>query len=99
MYAGDLAQTISYCIANDVAASFNVAVDENLTIRELAEITLKACGEEGLELRFDQTSPDGQYRKDVSNALMKEYLPDFEFTPLEVGIKRVYAAYKNNISI
>ena len=99
MYAGDLAQAIDHCVATDVTASFNVAVDENRTIRELAEITLNACGQEALELRFDETSPDGQYRKDVSNALMKQYLPDFKFTPLEVGIKRVYDAYKNNTSI
>lgn len=99
MYAGDLARTIEHCIKNDVTASFNVAVDENRTIREIAEITLKACGKENFELRFDQTSPDGQYRKDVSNSLMKQYLPHFTFTPLEEGIKKVYEAYKKNTAI
>lgn len=95
MYAGDLARTIKYCIDNDITSSFNVAVDENRSIREIAEIALKACGKENFELVFDQTSPDGQFRKDVSNAKMKSLMPDFQFTPLEEGIKKVYHYYKS----
>jgi GDP-L-fucose synthase len=95
MYAGDLARTIKYCIDNDITSSFNVAVDENRSIREIAEIALKACGKENFELIFDQTSPDGQFRKDVSNARMKSLIPDFQFTPLEEGISNVYHYYKS----
>ena len=74
MYGGDLARTIKYCIENDIYESFNVAVDENRSIRDIAEIALKACGHEDFELIFDQTSPDGQFRKDVSNAKMRLFL-------------------------
>ncbi len=96
MYGGDLARTIKYCIDANLSESFNVAVSENLSIRELAEIVLQACGHPDFELVFDQTSPDGQFRKDVSNAKMKKFLPDFEFTPLETGIIKVYEYYKAN---
>jgi GDP-L-fucose synthase len=96
MYGGDLARTINYCIDNNLSESFNVAVDENRSIGEIAEIALKACHKENFELVFDQTSPDGQFRKDVSNAKMKSFLPDFKFTPLEDGIKKVYQFYKAN---
>ncbi len=99
MYGGDLAKTIKYCIDKDIHASFNVAVDENRSIREIAEIALKACGMEKFELIFDQTSPDGQFRKDVSNARMKSFLPDFTLTPLEAGIRKVYEFYKANKTI
>ena len=96
MYGGDLARTIKHCIDNDLNESFNVAVDENRSIREIAEIALEACEHEDFTLVFDQTSPDGQFRKDVSNAKMKSFLPDFQFTPLPDGIRKVYQYYKAN---
>lgn len=96
MYGGDLARTIKHCIENDVHESFNVAVDENRSIREIAEIALEATGNDDFSLNFDQTSPDGQFRKDVSNARMKSLLPNFRFTPLEDGIRKVYGFYKTN---
>ena len=99
MYGGDLARTIKYCIDGDIYESFNVAVDENRSIRHIAEIALQACGHQDFELNFDQTSPDGQFRKDVSNAKMKSFLPEFKFTPLEEGIRKVYEFYKTNNTI
>lgn len=96
MYGGDLAKAIKRCIEEDVTDSFNVAVTENRSIREIAEIALEATGNQGMELRFDSTSPDGQFRKDVSNKKMMGVFPDFEFTPLADGIKRVYRYYKDN---
>jgi GDP-L-fucose synthase len=96
LYAGDLANVIKLCIENDVKESFNVATDDNLSIREIAETALKACDLEHLELTFDASKPDGQFRKDVSNARMRKIMPDFQFTPWETGIRQVYHFYKNN---
>lgn len=96
MYGGDLARTIKHCIEHDLTESFNVAVDENRSIREIAEIALQATGHADFALNFDQTSPDGQFRKDVSITRMKSFMPDFEFTPLKDGIKKVYQYYKAN---
>lgn len=98
LYAGDLAQVIKFCIENNVTESFNVATNDNLSIRQIAEIALRACALETLQINFDNASPDGQFRKDVSNEKMKNVLPDFQFTPLENGIRRVFEYYrKNNI--
>lgn len=97
MYAGDLARVIRYCVEQDLTESFNVAPDENRSIREIAEIALRACGAEDLSVEFDQTSPDGQFRKDVSNEKMLSHLTEFDFTPLETGISRVYEHYRNNL--
>jgi GDP-L-fucose synthase len=93
MYAGDLAAVIKHCIENGITESFNVANNENLTIREIAEIAVKAC-EVDLEIEFDGISPDGQYRKDVSNAKMLSIIPNFQFTPLAKGIRKVFDRYK-----
>lgn len=98
MYAGDLARVIAECIEKDITDSFNVATDQNLSIREIGQRALDALGFDDLTLAFDEDSPDGQFRKDVSNARMRSLLPEFEFTPLEVGIPLVYEQYKKSLT-
>ena len=90
MYAGDLATVIKFCIDNDITESFNAAVSDNLSIKQIAEIALKACDAENVEIIWDSTKPDGQYRKDVSNDKMLNLIPDFEFTSLEEGVRRTH---------
>lgn len=90
MYAGDLAKVLQICVERDITESFNVAVSENLSIKETAEIALRACEAEDIEISWDSTKPDGQYRKDVSNEKMLSIIPDFKFTSLEEGIRITY---------
>ena len=90
MYGGDLAKIIKYMIDNDIVDNFNVAPDHVYTIKELAEIGVKACGKKHLEIIYDNTKPDGQYRKDVDSSKLLSILDNFKFTPLEDGIRRVY---------
>ena len=35
--------------------------------------------------QFDTTKADGQYKKTASNAKLRKYLPDFQFTPFQEG--------------
>lgn len=96
LHADDLSRAICRCIADDITGSFNVAPDSNLSIREIAEIAIDACSGGGMRIEFDNESPDGQFRKDVSNAMMRSLIGDFEFTPLDDGIRRVYKYYTEN---
>jgi GDP-L-fucose synthase len=96
MYAGDFAKIIKRCIDDNIYENFNISTD-NYTIKEIAEIALKACDAEYLELLFDSTKPDGQYRKDVSNNKMLNIIDDFEPMTLFDGIKKTYDyLIKNN---
>lgn len=90
MYSNDLAMTIKGCIDEGIYDNFNVATRENISIDEIARIALKACGAEHIEIEYDSTKPDGQYRKDVDVIKFKELFPDFENTKLEDGIRKVY---------
>jgi len=89
MYAGDLARIIKKVIDNDITDSFNVATSENLTINEMANISLKILNK-NLKIKYSKPELDGQFRKDVSNKKLLNYIPDFEFTSFEEGIKKVY---------
>ena len=94
MYAKDLAMVIQQVIEKNISENFNVAVDENLSIRKIAEVALKACNASDLHITFDSSKPDGQFRKDAGNEKMKQLLPSFKFTSLEEGIKITYTKMK-----
>ena len=89
MYAKDLALVIKEVIDNNITDSFNVATPENLSINDMAKISLK---ELGLDLKINYINPDlnGQFRKDVSSKKLKSILPNFKFTSFKQGIKKVY---------
>lgn len=72
-------------------------VDETseVTIKELSEELAKAFDFKG-EVAFDITKADGQYKKTASNAKLRRYLPDFQFTPFSVAIKETVDWYKLN---
>lgn len=90
MHASDLARVIFECLDKDIYDSFNVAVSDNLSIKEIAEKALVAAKSEHLKLDFDTSKPDGQFRKDVSNKKMMEIMPYFKFTDLEEGLCKTY---------
>ena len=95
MYSNDLAKIIKYCIENNITNSFNVASNENYTIKEIAEIAINTIKPKYVKnIIFDAKRPDGQYRKDVSNTKMMELIPNFTFTNLENGINVVYNKIK-----
>ena len=63
MYGGDLARIIKYVIDNNIVDNFNVAPDEVYSIDEIADIGKKACLKDKLVVNYDNTKPDGQFRK------------------------------------
>jgi GDP-L-fucose synthase len=98
MYAGDFAEIIKQTIEKNVTESFNVATEENLSIKQMAEIALNVTGNENIEITWDTNKPNGQFRKDVSTEKFKRMFSDFKFTPLSEGIKLVYNSYYDKVS-
>ena len=90
MHAEDLARVIKYMIVNNIVGNFNVAPDYVHSIEEITKIGMESCGKGNLEIVYDNTKPDGQYRKDVDSSKLISVMGDFEFTPLAEGIRRVY---------
>lgn len=65
------------------------------SIKELVNAVLKEMDFHG-KFIFDKTKPDGQFRKPSDNSKLKKYLPDFKFTPLDVGIKNTVKWFIKN---
>jgi len=89
MYAGDLAKIIKLVIENNITESFNVAPDFNYSIDQMAKIALDITNKD-YDIIYDLPELDGQYRKDVSNKKLLKLFPDFKFTQLKEGLKKVY---------
>lgn len=96
MHSDDLASVIKNCIDNDIYENMNIATEENLSIKQMAEIALDACDANGLTIEFDVNYPDGQFRKDVSIQKLKEAIPNFSTIDLHQGIKQIYSYITDN---
>jgi len=90
LYADDLSRVIVNCLENDIYENMNVSPDENLSIHEMAKIALKVFDAENLTISYDSQYPDGQFRKDVTNAKLKSVISNFKFTSLSDGIRLTY---------
>ena len=90
MYAKDLAIILKYMIDNNIYDNLNIATEENLTIDEMAKIALKVTNNEHLEIKYDSSKPNGQYRKDISIEKLKKVIPNYKFITIEEGIKKIY---------
>jgi GDP-L-fucose synthase len=65
----------------------SVDEDDEITIREVVENIVEAMDFTG-EVVFDETRPDGQYKKTASNAKLRKYLPDYKFTAMKDGLAK-----------
>lgn len=90
LHSDDLAWVINECLNKNIYDSFNIATNENLSIKEMAEITLKSLGLNNVKILFDKSKPDGQYRKDVSISKLNHLFPQFNPLSFEKGIIQVY---------
>ena len=89
MYSGDLARVIKEVINKDIVESFNVAPNYNYSINDMAESALETLDKD-YKIEYSKPELDGQYRKDVSSEKLRKILPEFKFTSLQKGIRKVY---------
>jgi GDP-L-fucose synthase len=62
------------------------STSHEITIMDLVDLLVKEFNFKG-KVIFDNSKPDGQYRKPSDNSKLKSFLPDFNFTPIEEGVK------------
>jgi GDP-L-fucose synthase len=95
MHARDLAQVIKSYIHADLNVSMNVAPSENISIKCYVDIALQSLNLEHLRVVYDPSLPNGQLRKDVCNQRFYSCFPDFQFTPLNDGVRELYDSYRS----
>ena len=65
------------------------------SIAQVAETLAQTFNFKG-KVMYDTSAADGQFKKTASNAKLRKYLPDFQFTPFEQAIKETVDWYIKN---
>lgn len=86
--ADDIARLTEWALTNyteEAPLIFSSGVE--ISIKEVVELIVKYLDFTG-PVVFDDTKPDGQLRKPSDTEPLRACLPDFAFTPVEIGLKQ-----------
>ena len=72
-----------------------LSTSNEISIMDLVDLISSAFNFKG-EIKFDSSKPDGQFRKPSDNSVIKSLYPEFNFTPIEEGIKKSVEWFINN---
>jgi GDP-L-fucose synthase len=97
--ATDLAKIILHFIDCELHNKFNQLIigppKDEISIKELVNKIVKEFNFKG-EIVYDSSFPEGQFKKTVSDSELLAYIPDFKFTPLDVGLKETIDYFIEN---
>jgi GDP-L-fucose synthase len=98
LYAGDFGRIIKLTLEDidswKFSESFNIGQNFGLSVRELVHIIVKETGYQG-EVIWNKKMPDGAPRKIMDDKRFRKVFPDFNFTPLETGIRKTISYYES----
>tara|TARA_B110000503_G_scaffold16972_2_gene24399 strand:+ start:1039 stop:1941 length:903 start_codon:yes stop_codon:yes gene_type:complete len=87
IYSKDVARLAEWTLENyEGTEPLIFSGDEEYSIKDLVDILVAEFKFKG-NVKFDESKPDGQFKKPSDNSKIKELYPEFEYTPLEIGIK------------
>lgn len=71
------------------------STSQEISIGDLVDLLVNAFNFKG-NVIFDTSKPNGQFRRPSDNSKLRNYLKDFQFTPIEVGIKETVEWFQNH---
>jgi GDP-L-fucose synthase len=96
IYSKDVAELATWVVDNyDESEPLILSTSEEISIKDVVDIIIENMNFKG-NVIFDTTKPDGQFRKPSDNSKLKSYLPNFKFTPFEIGIKETIKHFTEN---
>lgn len=75
-----------------------LSTSEEISIKDVVDMIVELMNFKGNVL-FDTTKPDGQFRKPSDNSKIKNYLPDYKFTPIYEGLKETIEYFEKNYNL
>jgi len=75
-----------------------LSTSEEVSINDVVGIIVELMNFKG-DVIFDSSKPDGQFRKPSDNSKIKNYLPEFQFTPLYTGLKETIEYFEKNYNL
>jgi GDP-L-fucose synthase len=99
IFSQDVAKLTEWVLENyNESEPVILSTSEEISIKEVVEIIIELMNFKG-NVVFDTNKPDGQYRKPSDNSKIKNYLPNFKFTPLYDGLKHTIDYFEKNYKI
>jgi len=99
IFSKDVAKLTEWVLENyEESEPIILSTSDEISIKEIVDVITELMNYKG-NVVWDNTKPDGQYRKPSDNSKIKKYLPDFKFTPLYDGIKETIEYFENNYNI
>ena len=87
IYSKDVAKLAEWAVENyNEDEPIILGTSEEISIKDLVGLIVDEFNFKG-KVYFNTDKPEGQFRKPSDNSKLKNYLPDFKFTPIEIGIK------------
>jgi GDP-L-fucose synthase len=96
IYSKDVAAITEWILQNyEESEPIILSTSEEISIKQLVEIVVKEMKFDG-KVIFDTSKPEGQFRKPSDNSKLKELMPSFKFTPLEIGLQETIEWFVSN---
>ena len=96
IYSKDIGKLTNWVLENyDESEPIIFSTSQEISIKNLVGLIVDNMKFTG-KVVFDSTKPEGQFRKPADNSKLKSYLPDFEFTSVETGIKETVEWFITN---
>lgn len=73
----------------------SVGEEDEVSIADVARYVAEAMDFKG-QIVFDTTKSDGQYKKTASNKKLRELYPEFQFTPIQEGLREACQWFEAN---
>jgi len=98
IYSLDLARLIIWVLRDYPEIDpiiLSVGEEDEISIKEAAELVVKGMDFKG-EVKYDTSKADGQFKKTASNAKLRKYRKDFQFTPIDQAIQETCKWFIDN---
>ncbi len=99
IFSSDVAKLTEWVLENyNETEPIILSTSDEISIKEVVDIIVELMNYKG-NIIWNNTKPDGQFRKPSDNSKIKSYLPNFKFTPLYDGLKYTIDYFEKNYNI
>lgn len=99
IYSKDVAKLTEWVLYNyNETEPIILSTSEEISIRDVVDMIVEIMNFKN-NVIFDDSKPDGQFRKPSDNHKIKKYLPNFKFTPLYDGLKETIEYFEINYNL
>ena len=98
IYSHDLARLTVWVMRNYHSPDpiiLSVGEEDEVSIGDVARFVAEAMDFKG-NIVFDTTKSDGQYKKTACNKKLKDLYPEFQFTPIQEGLREACKWFEEN---